>query len=218
MDQIGSLLRRFTVVSCLALAAALAPAQTKPTFEVASIRPAAPLDRAKLMAAIQNGETPRLGARVDGARAEYIYVTLQDLILMAYNVKPYQITGPDWLASQRFDIFAKLPNGASKDDAPRMLQALLEDRFKMALHRESREHPMLALVVGKEGPKMKASPANSPGDRRRRPPQARRKADRQPGWADSHDSRQGRHFRNDKHGSERHPEHQHGRGQAVDTH
>jgi uncharacterized protein (TIGR03435 family) len=155
-------MRRFAVVSCLALAAALAQAQTKTTFEVASIRPAAPLDRAKLMAAIQNGETPRLGARVDGARAEYLYVSLQDLIVLAYNVKPYQITGPDWLASQRFDIFAKLPDGASKDDAPKMLQALLEDRFKMALHRESKEHPMLALVVGKEGPKMKASPANPP--------------------------------------------------------
>jgi len=153
---------RFTVVSCLALAAAVAPAQTKTTFEVASIRPAAPLDRAKLMAAIQNGETPRLGARVDGARAEYIYLTLQDLMVVAYNVKPYQVTGPDWLAGQHFDIFAKLPDGASKDDAPRMLQALLEDRFRLALHRENKEHPMLALIVGEGGPKMKKSPENPP--------------------------------------------------------
>jgi uncharacterized protein (TIGR03435 family) len=150
--------RRATVVSLLALAAALAPAQTKNTFEVASVRPAAAVDRAKLMAAIQNGETPRLGARVDGARAEYIYVTLQDLIFLAYNVKPDQITGPDWIAGQRFDIIAKLPDGASKDDAPKMLQALLEDRFKMALHRESKERTALALVVGKGGPKMKESP------------------------------------------------------------
>jgi uncharacterized protein (TIGR03435 family) len=150
-------LRRFTVVSCLAWVAAVAPAQTKPTFEVASVKPTA-LDMAKLAAQAQSGEMPRLGPRVDGARAEYIFMAPKDLIALAYKVKPYQITGPDWIASQRFDIIAKLPDGASKDDAPMMLQALLEDRFKLALHRESKEHPVLALVVGKGGPKMKESP------------------------------------------------------------
>ena len=150
-------LRRFMVVSCLAWAAAVAPAQTKPTFEVASVKPTA-VDLAKLAAAFQNGEMPRVGPRVDGARAEYIYMALKELIVLAYKVKPYQITGPDWIGSQRFDIMAKLPDGASKDDAPQMLQALLEDRFKLALHRESQEHPVLALVVGKGGPKMKESP------------------------------------------------------------
>ena len=155
--KMRKVLRRFTVVSCLAWAAAVAPAQTKPTFEVASVKPAA-LDMAKLMAGMQNGEMPRIGPRVDGARAEYIFMALKDLISLAYKVKPYQITGPDWIASQRFDIIAKLPGGASKDDVPMMLQALLEDRFKLALHRESKEGPVLALVVGKGGPKMKESP------------------------------------------------------------
>jgi uncharacterized protein (TIGR03435 family) len=150
-------LRRFTVVSCLALAATVAPAQAKPAFEVASIRPAAPLDMTKLAAAVQAGQTPRLGPRVAGTRAEYIYMALRDLIVLAYNVKPHQITGPDWIANQRFDIVAKFPDGASKDDVPKMLQALLEERFKLALHRESKEHPVLALVVGKGGPKMKES-------------------------------------------------------------
>ena len=161
-DDMRKVLRRFAVVSCLAGVAAVALAQTKTTFEVASIKPAAPLDRAALLAAIQNGETPKIGPRVDGARAEYIYMALQDLIVLAYKVKPNQITGPDWIANQRFDIFAKLPDGASKDDAPRMLQALLEDRFKLALHRESKEHPVLALVVGEGGPKMKESPETPP--------------------------------------------------------
>ena len=155
--MIRKVLRRFAVVWCLAWAAAVAPAQTKPTFEVASVKPAA-LDMAKLTAAVQSGEIPRMGPRVDGARAEYIFMALKDLISLAYKVKPYQITGPDWMASQRFDIIAKLPDGASKDDVPMMLQALLEDRFKLALHRESKEGPVLALVVGKGGPKMKESP------------------------------------------------------------
>jgi uncharacterized protein (TIGR03435 family) len=142
----------------VALAAAAALAQTAPTFEVASIKPAAPLDRMKMAAGIQAGQMPKLGPHVDRGRAEYIYMAIKDLIALAYKVKPYQITGPDWIASQRFDIVAKLPDGASKDDAPKMLQALLEERFKLAVHRDTQEHPVMALVVGKKGSKMKESP------------------------------------------------------------
>src|ERR1035437_9362699 len=148
-------LRRLTV--CLALAATMALAQTNPTFEVASVKPAAPIDMMKMAAAIRSGEMPKIGPRVDKARAEYTYMAIRDLIVQAYKVKPYQITGPDWIATQRFDIVATLPAGASKDDAPKMLQALLEERFKLAVHRDSQEHPVLALVVGKKGPKMKES-------------------------------------------------------------
>ncbi len=100
---------------------------------------------------------PKLGPHVERGRAEYTYMAIRDLIVQAYTVKPYQITGPDWIATQRFDIVAKLPDGASKDDVPKMLQALLEERFKLAVHRDSQEHPVLALVVGKKGPKMKES-------------------------------------------------------------
>ena len=164
-NKICRSLRQFEVLFCLALAATVAPAQTKPTFEVASIKPAAPLDRAKLLAEIQNGATPRLGPRVDGARAEYIYMTVADLIVLAYHVKSDQITGPGWIATQPFDIIAKLPEGASKNDVPKMLQSLLEDRFKLTLHRDSKEHPALALMVGEGGPKMKeASEALKPID------------------------------------------------------
>ncbi len=79
------------------------------------------------------------------------------MIALAYGVKPYQISAPDWLAATRFDIIAKFPAGATKADAPKMLQSLLEDRFKLATHRATSEHPVLALVVGKGGPKLKAS-------------------------------------------------------------
>jgi len=148
-------LRKLTV--CLALAAIAAFAQTANTFEVASIKPAAPLDMVKIAAGIQNGQMPKIGAHVDAARAEYTYMALKELIVTAYKVKPYQITGPDWISTTRFDIVAKLPEGATKADAPKMLQALLEDRFKLAVHRDSKENPVLALVVGKGGPKMQES-------------------------------------------------------------
>jgi uncharacterized protein (TIGR03435 family) len=113
----------------------------------------------KLAAEVQAGNMPKIGPRVDGSRAEYTYMALRELIATAYKVKGYQITGPDWLTSQRFDIVAKLPDGASKDDVPQMLQALLEERFKMTVHRETKENPVLALVVGKGGPKLESSPA-----------------------------------------------------------
>jgi uncharacterized protein (TIGR03435 family) len=61
------------------------------------------------------------------------------------------------MATTRFDIVATMPEGSKKEDAPKMLQTLLEDRFKLTTHRASAEHPVLALVVGKGGPKLKAS-------------------------------------------------------------
>jgi uncharacterized protein (TIGR03435 family) len=99
---------------------------------------------------------------VNGLRAEYNYLTLKDLITVAYKVKTYQITGPDWLGGQHFGIVANMPEGSSKDDAPKMLQALLEERFKLKVHRETQQHPVLALVVAKGGPKMKESPGDAP--------------------------------------------------------
>ena len=146
----------------LLLAAAASFGQTAPsnlTFEVATVKPSPPLDMPKLAAAIQAGKMPRLGPHVDASQAEYTYMSLKDLITIAYKVKPYQISGPAWLATERFDIVAKMPEGASKDDAPGMLVALLEERFKLAAHRDNQEHPVLALMVGKDGPKLKESPA-----------------------------------------------------------
>jgi len=149
------ILRKVTI--CLALPAMAAFAQTKPAFEVATIKPSPPMDPAKMVAAMQAGGKMPIGASIDSHRAEYMYLDLKTLLTYAYGVKPYQITGPDWMSTTRFDIVAKMPEGSTKDDAPKMLQTLLEDRFKLTTHRTSAEHPVLALVVGKGGPKLKAS-------------------------------------------------------------
>jgi uncharacterized protein (TIGR03435 family) len=140
-----------------ALAASLAFSQTKPAFEVATVKPAAPMDQARMIAALQSGGKMPIGANIDARRAEYLYLDLKTLLCYAYGVKPYQITGPDWMSTTRFDIVAQLPEGSTKEDAPKMLQSLLEERFKLATHRTSAEHPVLGLVVGKNGPKLKAS-------------------------------------------------------------
>jgi uncharacterized protein (TIGR03435 family) len=110
-----------------------------------------------MQAAMQAGKLPRFGTRIDASRAEYNYMSLKELIANAYGVKLYQVTGPDWLVSRRFDIAATMPEGSSRDDAPKMLQSLLAERFKVEAHRDTQEHPVLGLVVGKGGPKMKES-------------------------------------------------------------
>jgi len=78
----------------------------------------------------------------------------QELIMLAYNVKIYQLSGPDWLPDKRFDIVATMPDGASVGDVPAMLQALLEDRFKLVAHRETKNRAILALKVAKSGPNL----------------------------------------------------------------
>jgi uncharacterized protein (TIGR03435 family) len=135
------------------VAAGLLPAQTatpKLEFEVATIKPAAPPNPQMILA----GKV-HLGMTIDGGRVDFGFLSLADLIPIAYRVKPYQVSGPDGLAQTRFDIQAKIPDGASKDNVPDMLQSLLADRFKLAMHRENREHAVYALVVAKGGLKMK---------------------------------------------------------------
>lgn len=151
----------------LALMAALATfAQTPapPAFEVASIKPAEqPTPQAMMAGKVKLGES------IDGNRADYGFVNIEYLITKAYGVKPYQVSGPSWVQSERYDIVAKLPDGATKDQVPDMLKALLADRFKLAVHHETKEHAVYALVVGKNGPKLKESapeaPAAADGDK-----------------------------------------------------
>ena len=138
---------------CFVAAAPWGFGQAGPAFEVASVKPAAPLDRAQIVA----GKI-HLGMNVDGARVDIGNMPLAELIRTAYRVKPYQIAGPDWMKTERFDILAKLPDGTSQDQVPDMLQKLLAERFQLAIHRESKEQPVYALVVGRNGLKLKESP------------------------------------------------------------
>jgi uncharacterized protein (TIGR03435 family) len=86
---------------------------------------------------------------------------LSDAIAQAYRVQYGQISGAAWLDTERFDIAAKIPAGVAMDQIPRMLQALLADRFKLQLHRENKKLPIYALVVDKNG--LKLQKAESPG-------------------------------------------------------
>ena len=86
--------------------------------------------------------------------------TLSDCIRFAYGlVSDAQLSGPDWIKSKevRFDIVAQAPPDTPRKQLLLMLQALLAERLKLALHHEQRELPFLALVVGKNGSKLRAA-------------------------------------------------------------
>jgi len=131
-------------------------ASAPPAFEVASIKPAPPPDPAKFMAGKMH-----IGVTIDGARVDMGGLSLTALLCFAYSVKPFQVAGPDWLGTARFDVLAKLPEGASKDQVPVMLQGLLAERFKLTLRQEKKDQAVYALVVGKNGPKLKESPPDA---------------------------------------------------------
>ena len=73
--------------------------------------------------------------------------------MRAYGVQDYQISGgPSWLRADRFDIAAKAETSSSSDQMMAMLQILLVDRFKLAVHREFKESAGYAMVAAKNGP------------------------------------------------------------------
>ena len=108
---------------------------------------------------IQSGKI-HVGMKIDSARVDIGNWTVMQIICEAYKLKAYQVTGPDWLKSlqsQRFDVVATMPSGATKDQVPQMLQALLAERFKMKIHNDTKDANVYALVVAKGGLKIKES-------------------------------------------------------------
>lgn len=136
----------------------IALSQQKPSFEIASIKPAVPIDLAKGAAIERNGGEWLIGARIERGRAEFTSMDLQDLIGFAYGVRPYDIAGPDWLTARSFDIVAKMPATSSREDAQKMLQSLLEDRFGLVAHRAETNRAVLALTTA-ESDALKLKPS-----------------------------------------------------------
>lgn len=152
---------RFAVglMAALVVMSVAAQAQTpaiKPAFDVASVRQSPPPDMQKMMQDLQAGKRPET-VHIEGSRATFTYQSLKHLIAYAYKLRIYEVSGPDWMLNDRFDIAARMPDGATKDDVPGMLRTLLEDRFHVVAHHEMQDQPVLGLVVGKSGPKLKES-------------------------------------------------------------
>jgi len=144
----------FQVASALLWVAATAFGQTAPagpTFEVATIKPSPPFSMENFMS--------HKGVKIDKAYADIGGASLTNLIAFAYRVKDYQVSAPDWMNGAHFDVLAKLPDGASKDSVPEMLQALLAERFHLRLHTVSKEMSVYALVL-RQGAKLPPKPTD----------------------------------------------------------
>jgi uncharacterized protein (TIGR03435 family) len=86
-----------------------------------------------------------------GERLQVKNASMADLVGLAYGFATDKVLGgPNWLEMDRFDVIAKLPADADSDTLKRMLQALLEDRFKLVVHKDTKPVPTLALSVGKK--------------------------------------------------------------------
>ena len=160
--------RSLVGVSLMVLAAAglsAQPASAPLTFEVASIKPS-------------TGDQHRVGIQMmPGGALRVSGVTIKMLLTIAYDVREFQIVGgPAWMNSERYDIMARPERGEASDNAgPDLrglsdgerktlqeqmrarLQALFADRFQLAIHRETKEQPVYALMMGKNGSKLQAS-------------------------------------------------------------
>lgn len=152
-------LRGLTGIALALVIAGGAGAQTADpsvAFEVATVKPSSLPTSADGKRMIRFGAQGGPGTS-DPSQISYSFMSLRNLLMQAFSVSTYQVQGPAWLDSERFDIVARVPAGATKDDVPVMLQNLLKERFQLKFHREKKEQSIYALAVGKGGPKMKRS-------------------------------------------------------------
>ena len=126
-------------------------------FEVASVKIADPGEAGP-------GDIAR---NMDSSPGHFIMrnVPLRYCLEWAYDLKDYEVTGPDWIkADNRYDIVANAPGapepGASENDMRLMLQTLLMERFQMKVHRETKNLDVYALLPGKGAPKVKEAAAD----------------------------------------------------------
>src|SRR5215475_12790210 len=138
-------------IAVMLAAACLVVAQTKPMCDVASIKPGNPTEI-------------RSGVHIQpGGLFKCENTTVKTLIRFAYDLQNYEIAGgPPWMASAIFTIDARAssssPEGFDDQTMKLRIQALLEDRFHLATHKETRKEPIYELVVAKGGPKMRQAP------------------------------------------------------------
>ena len=125
-----------------------------PAFEVASIKPD------------NSGSSSSSSSFSRGGYFKSTNVTLKQLILAYYKLFEFQlIGGPEWVSTARFDIEARTDatNLNTIEQFAAMVQSLLEDRFQLKVHSETREEPVFMLNVAKSGLKMETTIAGRPG-------------------------------------------------------
>ena len=133
------------------------PADAGLTFEVASVRPAAPVTSGTMNVRAEGGPGT-------GEPEKYTVENLDfaGLVMFAYDIRRDQIVGPDWIRGERYNITARVPAGATRAQFRVMLQNLLAERFALKIHWGSRERPIFQLTAANGGPKLKESKPETP--------------------------------------------------------
>lgn len=129
-----------------------------PTFEVASVKPVPAPDPTHPHRSLIRGGP----GSSDPTRIVYEGMTLQFLLQRAYRIQQYQITGPAWTATETYDLQATMAEGTDNSAFEKMLQKLLTERFRMTVHRETKEMKGYDLVVAEAGPKLRKSQFTDP--------------------------------------------------------
>jgi uncharacterized protein (TIGR03435 family) len=137
-------------------------------FEVASVKPSPPV---KAGERVYYGPARGGPGTPDPGQITWTYARFFDLLMTAYDVKNYQISGPDWLQNERYDVVVRVPAGTTKEQVRVMWQNLLAERFGLTLHRESREFRVDELVIAKGGAKLKESAEDAAGVMAGKPPE-----------------------------------------------
>ncbi len=145
---------------------AQSPQQTRPSFDVASVKPSAPGSQTYSNFPLGPGD-----AYVpNGGLFETTNFPLATYIFFAWQIQGNQGQSlvpqlPRWVMTDRFDIQARVDGNPGKNEMRLMMRALLADRFKFAMHTETREVPVLAIVLakpGKLGPALRLHPEGAP--------------------------------------------------------
>src|SRR5579863_2359753 len=118
-----------------------------PSFEVASIKPSQTPQGRGLPSLREDINT-------DPARLTMGNVSLNTAIRWAYKLSVYEVSGPDWLMTTRFDITAKAASPVAEEQLRLMLQSLLKERFQLAVHLQTKEISGYALLVSRNGTKL----------------------------------------------------------------
>ncbi len=142
-------MRALSLLISLALPSALIPGQgpaSAPAFDVASVKPSQHI--------VGPDYNNQLTYSPDGLIARN--VTLKRLIAEAYGLQMNQVSGPNWLDQNEYDIEARAGGVGSREQMAPMLRTLLAGRFSLVEHNEVREMRMYELVVGKSGPRIHA--------------------------------------------------------------
>ena len=129
------------LVAVIAVCAVCAQTNAPPSFEAASVKP-------------NRSGSGSSSSHTRPANLTMTNVSLRSMITSAFRIRDYQLNGPDWLRTERFDVVAKAVTGTPDKELMPMLRSLLIERFKLETHTETKEMPVFGLVVAKNGLRM----------------------------------------------------------------